>query len=93
MKSDYKKILKVLFGSSLRVEILSLLFKNPDRNFYQKEIAFKTGFHNHSPVRYELEKLIKIGLLNSFSGRYYRFYYLNKKSPLYKLFYSIFFKV
>lgn len=92
MKKDYKKILKVLFSSPLRVEILSLFFKNPNHDFYQSEIAFKTGFHNHSPVRYELEKLIKIGLIKSFSGKYYRFYFLNNKSPLYKSFQPIFSK-
>ncbi len=92
MDRNYKKILKILFGSTVRVEILSLFFENPDRSFYQSEIAFKTSSHNHSPIRYELEKLIKIGLVSSHSGKYFRFYYLNKTSPLYKPLHPIFSK-
>lgn len=75
-------MLKVLFSSKARVEVLKLFLLNPEQIFYQREIARQT----HLPIRAvqrEVSRLGKIGLLEeSISGN--RVYYkTNKNCPIY----------
>lgn len=75
-------MLKDLFSSTARIEVLKLFLLNPGDMFYQRGIAAQT----HLPIRAiqrELARLLKIGLLEkSVSGNrvYYR---VNKNCPIY----------
>lgn len=83
-KIDKKReILKGLFGSNIRIELIDFFLRYPDKKFYQAEIAFKIRVSRAS-LQYELDKLTKIGFLKSWSGRYYRFYSGNKNFPFLK---------
>ena len=56
-------MLKELFSSSARVQILSLLLLNPDTRFYQREIETITGLAIRS-IQRETEKLEALGVLH-----------------------------
>jgi hypothetical protein len=56
-------MLKELFSSSARVQILSLLLLNPDTKFYQREIETITGLAIRS-IQRETEKLKALGVLH-----------------------------
>jgi len=56
-------MLKELFSSSARVQILSLSLLNPDSKFYQREIETITGLAIRS-VQRETEKLEALGVLH-----------------------------
>jgi len=56
-------MLKDLFSSSARVQVLSLLLLNPDTKFYQREIETITGLAIRS-VQRETEKLEALGVLH-----------------------------
>ena len=56
-------MLKGLFSSSARVQILSLLLLNPDSKFYQREIETITGLAIRS-IQRETEKLEALGVLH-----------------------------
>ena len=59
-------MLKDLFSSSARVQILSLLLLNPDTKFYQREIETITGLAIRS-IQRETEKLEALGVLHKFA--------------------------
>ena len=42
-KGKAEEVLTKLFGSTLRATILTLLFENIGRSFYQREIMYETG--------------------------------------------------
>lgn len=56
-------MLKELFSSSARVQVLSLLLLNPDTKFYQREIETITGLVIRS-IQRETEKLEALGVLH-----------------------------
>jgi hypothetical protein len=56
-------MLKELFSSSARVQILNLLLLNPDTKFYQREIETITGLAIRS-IQRETEKLEGLGVLH-----------------------------
>jgi hypothetical protein len=56
-------MLKEIFSSSARVQILSLLLLNPDTKFYQREIETITGLAIRS-IQRETEKLEALGVLH-----------------------------
>jgi len=56
-------MLKELFSSSARVQILSLLLLNPDTKFYQREIETITSLAMRS-IQRETEKLEALGVLH-----------------------------
>jgi hypothetical protein len=56
-------MLKELFSSSARVQILSLLLLNPNTKFYQREIETITGLAIRS-IQRETEKLEGLGVLH-----------------------------
>ncbi len=75
-------MLDKLFTSGIRVDILSLLFNNPDEQFYIREIA-KLLRKNPSGVKRELDKLEKMGLVVSEREGNLRYFKVVKDSPLF----------
>jgi len=74
-------ILEVLFSSTARVQVLHLLLRNPDRQYYQREIERETG----QPIRAvqrEVGRLADIGLLQRSEESNRVFYSLNPEFPL-----------
>jgi predicted transcriptional regulator with HTH domain len=75
-------MLKSLFSSSIRVDVLSLLLNSPDEQFYIREIA-KLLRKNPSGVKRELDNLETMGILNSEKVANLKYFHVNKESPLY----------
>jgi DNA-binding transcriptional ArsR family regulator len=74
-------ILETLFSSAARVQVLDLFVRNPDRQFYQREIERETG----QPIRAvqrEVERLEGIGLLLRSEEGNRVYYRLNPAFPL-----------
>jgi len=84
-------MLKSIMGSETRVKILALFFLNPDRKFYVREIARRTG-ENINSVRRELQKLESIDLLRNEREGNLKYYAANKKMPIYEELKRIFLK-
>jgi len=84
-------MLESIIGSKTRVKILALFFLSPDRKFYVRELARKTG-GNINSVRRELQKLESIGLLKSERVGNLKYYVTDKKMPIYEELKSIFLK-
>ncbi|EKD46372.1 MAG: putative transcriptional regulator, partial [uncultured bacterium] len=76
-------MLEHLFGSKTRVKLLSLLFRNPSKDYFVRELTRKVGERINS-VRHELANLQKIGLVKSKSRERKRYYQMNQSFPLYK---------
>jgi DNA-binding transcriptional ArsR family regulator len=73
--------LETLFSSVARVQVLHLLLRNPDRQYYQREIERETG----QPIRAvqrEVGRLADIGLLLRSEEGNRVFYSLNPEFPL-----------
>lgn len=75
-------MLKSLFTSSIRADVLSLLLSSPDEMFYVREIA-KLLRKNPSGIKRELDNLEKMGILESERVANLRYLKANKDSPLY----------
>ena len=75
-------MLKKLFSSSIRADVLALLFNSPDEKFYVREVA-RLLRKNPSGVKRELDSLEKIGIVTSERVANLRYFRANKKSPLY----------
>ena len=84
-------ILGKLFSSNLRVKILKFFFLNPNKEFYQAEIAQKIRVKVTS-LQYELKSLVKIGLLKARFTKVKTYYRLNPRFIYYKELRSIFLK-
>jgi predicted transcriptional regulator len=61
-KDKAEEVLAKLFGSTSRAGILTLLFENIGRSFYQREIVFETGLSLQA-VQRELSNLVELGIL------------------------------
>jgi predicted transcriptional regulator len=57
-------VLKDLFSSSVRADVLALLLNSPDEKFYMREIANLVR-KNPSGVKRELDRLEKLGIVVS----------------------------
>ena len=84
-------MLDILFSSKTRVEVLKLFLFNPDNSFYQRQISHLA----HLPIRgvqREVEKLLRIGILEkSVQGN--RIYYkVNRRCPIIEDLKNILFK-
>ncbi len=77
-----QKMLKSLFSSSIRADVLSLLLNNPEESFYIREIA-KLLRKNPSGVKRELDSLEKMGFVSSEKVANLKYFHANKDSPLY----------
>lgn len=75
-------MLKTLFSSSIRADILSLLLNNPDEKYYIRQVA-KLTKKNPSGVKRELDKLYEMGLVRCEQVANLKYFQANKQSPLY----------
>lgn len=75
-------MLKGLFSSSVRADVLSLLLNSPAEQFYVREIA-KLLRKNPSGVKRELDNLQKMGIVMSESVANLKYFQANGESPLY----------
>lgn len=75
-------MLKKLFSSSIRADVLALLLNSPDEKFYVREVA-RLLRKNPSGVKRELDNLEKIGILASERVANLKYFKANKKSTLY----------
>ena len=55
-------MLKALFSSKTRIELLKLFLLNPEESFYQRQIEQKTTFPIRA-IQREVRNLCSIGLL------------------------------
>jgi len=77
----YTNILKALFSSKTRIDLLKLFLLNPEASFYQRQIALKA----HIPIRAiqrELRNLCAVGLLTEKISGNRNYYSLNKTHPI-----------
>lgn len=75
-------MLKSLFSSSIRADVLALLLNSPDEQFYIREIA-KLLRKNPSGVKRELDNLEKMGVVISEKVANLKYFRADKDSPLY----------
>lgn len=75
-------MLEKLFTSGIRVDIMSLLFNNPEEKFYVREIARLVN-KNPSGVKRELDKMKKMNLVKSEKEGNLKYFRVNKTSPLF----------
>jgi len=75
-------MLKSLFSSSIRADVLSLLLNSPDEQFYIREIA-ELLRKNPSGVKRELDNLEKMEIVISEKVANLKYFKANKDSPLF----------
>ncbi len=75
-------MLKTLFSSSTRADVLTLLLNNPNDKFYIREIAAKLK-KNPSGVKRELDRLEEMELVISEKVANLKYFSANKQSPLF----------
>ena len=80
--SSKKTVLDVLF-SRVRAELLRLLFAEPQRHRYVRELMTMSGLALHT-IQDELRKLTAVGLIVTWSNGYHRFYRANQDHPLFQ---------
>lgn len=76
------KMLKSLFSSAVRADVLSLLLNSPDEMFYIREVATLLR-KNPSAVKRELDNLEKMGIVTSERIANLRYFQADKDSPLF----------
>jgi len=74
-------MLKALFSSKTRIELLKLFLLNPEESFYQRQIEQKTTFPIRA-IQREVRNLCSIGLLTERISGNRNYYSLNKNHPL-----------
>ena len=84
-------MLRKLFSSRVRVEILSVFLMNPERELYLREVERLTG-EDYKNVSMELRNLEEIGLLSSRNEGNLKYFSLNKEFVIYEELKSIFMK-
>ncbi len=84
-------MLKKLFSSKVRVDLLGLFFGRPDEEFYVREIEKILG-EDAGNISRELKNLEGIGLLLSRKQGNLKYYLLDRKFPLYEELRSILLK-
>ena len=75
-------MLKSLFSSSIRADVLSLLLNSPGEKFYVREIA-KLLRKNPSGVKRELDNLEQMGIVFSEKVANLKYFQADRESPLY----------
>lgn len=75
-------MLKKLFSSSIRADVLALLLNSPEEKFYVREIA-RLLRKNPSGVKRELDNLEKMGIVVSERIANLKYFKADIKSPLY----------
>jgi uncharacterized protein len=84
-------MLNKLFSSKSEVEILKLFLFNPDNSFYQRQISQLTN-QSIRGVQREVDKLEKIGLIESSTEGNRIYYKINRRCPIFKELRGIFLK-
>ncbi|MFA5073146.1 MAG: nucleotidyltransferase [Nitrospirota bacterium] len=77
--------------SSTRAELLGLFFNNPDDRFYLREIARHIG-KDAAGIKRELDTLVSIGLLGREKRGVQKYYFANKRSPIFSEMKGLIFK-
>ena len=80
--SSKKTALDVLFPR-VRAELLQLLFAEPQKHRYVRELMNMSGLALHT-IQDELRKLNTVGLIVTWSNGYHRFYRANRDHPFFK---------
>lgn len=75
-------MLKSLFSSSVRADVLSLLLNSPDERFYMREIATLLR-KNPSGIKRELDKLEDMGIIFSEKVANLKYFQADRNSPLF----------
>jgi DNA-binding transcriptional ArsR family regulator len=75
-------MLRSLFSSSIRADLLALLLNSPEEKFYLREIA-KLLRKNPSGVKRELDRLEEMGIVLSEKVANLRYFHADKNSPLF----------
>ncbi len=75
-------MLKTLFSSSTRADVLSLLLNNPDERFYIRQIAGMLK-KNPSGIKRELDRLEEMELVTSEKVANLKYFHANKQSALF----------
>lgn len=70
---------------------MSLFFNNPDSRYYLREIARHIG-KDAAGIKRELDTLVKIGLLAQEKRGVQKYYYANKRSPVFSEMKGLIFK-
>ena len=76
-------MLETLFGSRLRVKVLSQLFTHPDERYYVRQLAVLIG-EDSTNVSRELARLENAGILVATAEGKQKYYQANQKSPVFK---------
>jgi predicted nucleotidyltransferase len=84
-------MLKNLFSSQVRIDLLGLFFLNPDKEFYLRELVVRlNGFPR--AVSVELKNLADIGLVKKRIAGKQHYYRINRQHPIYTELRDIFVK-
>jgi len=74
-------MLKALFSSKTRIQLLKLFLLNPEESFYQRQIEHKL-YLSIRAIQREIRNLCSIGLLSERISGNRNYYSLNKNHPL-----------
>jgi len=85
-------MLKNIFTSSVRIKLLKIFFRNPEQQFFVRQLT-RTLNEQINSIRRELENLASIGLLSFTEENRKKFYYLNQNFIIYEELKSIFTKI
>lgn len=80
-KDKAEEALIKLFGSTSRARILTLLFENISRSFYQRKIMYETGLSLQA-VQRELSHLVELEIVKKKETNTRVYYEVNTYSPL-----------
>ena len=75
-------MLEQLFGSKTRVQIITLFVRNPDKQFYVREVSRLSGQYINA-IRRELLNLTTLGLLKTKTKFRKKFYFIDRSFFLY----------
>ncbi|MDP2913010.1 MAG: nucleotidyltransferase domain-containing protein [Candidatus Omnitrophota bacterium] len=84
-------MLESLIRSKTTRKILALLFSNPEDRFYMRQLERMTG-EPVSAVRRDLKRLESAGLLLSQEEAMVKYFWVNKRNPIYEEIKKIIFK-
>ena len=79
-KDKAEEALIKLFGSTSRAGILTLLFENISRSFYQRKIMYETGLSLQA-VQRELSHLVELEIVKKKETNTRVYYEVNTYSP------------
>ena len=75
-------MLETLFGSKLRAKVLGWLFSHPDERYFVRQLTSLVK-EDSTNVSRELARLEKTGILVSTTEGRYKYYQVDRKSPLF----------